>query len=177
MSRIFNSTPIGDTTMAQHKASLEKTLQSALKHKEYGSRMAETVASIESIAIVLATAADGPLTDYSTDSQDSDSIRRMRVGIAHASYGKRIQDAYETLAAIDAGETPTGTPFTSAEISLDGQHKQDMEKTCQSAMASKAMGTRLAEMASKQDQILDGLITDHALNPLTLAALVAIRDA
>ena len=82
--------------MAQNKATLEKVMQSSLKHKAYGSRVAETVASIESIAAVILADLDtqGVLyaVDYSVDSQDSDSIRRMRVGVAHASHGKRLQD-------------------------------------------------------------------------------------
>jgi hypothetical protein len=167
--------------MAQHKATLERVLVSTLKHATFGSRAAETVASIEAIAAVIAADLDGQGgtygVDYTADSQDTDSIRRFRSAIAHREYGKRIQDAYETLAAIDAALTPTGSPFTAAEVTGAGPHKQNMEKTAQSAMNSRTLGTRLSEMASKQDQLLDGLITDNALNANTLAALEAIRDA
>jgi len=165
--------------MAQHKATLERVLISTLKHSTFGSRVAETVASIEAIAAVIAADLDslaGIYVDYTADSQDEDSVRRFRSALAHKAYGKRVQDAYETLAAIEA-VTVTGAPFTAAEVTGTGPHSQNLEVTAQSAMNSRTLGTRISEMASVQDQLLDGLITDNALNPLTLAALEAIRDA
>ena len=165
--------------MAQNKATLEKVMQSALKHNAYGSRVAETVASIEAIAAVLQADLDSKAAspfaiEYSVDSQDADSVRRMRVGVAHATYGKRLQDASETLDAMIAALTYV---LTSSEISADGQHSQSMEKTCQSSMANKVIGSRLSDMASLQDQMLDQLITDNVANTLTATALKAIRDA
>ena len=164
--------------MAQHKASLEKVMQSSLKHNAYGSRVAETVASIEAIAAVILADLDAQTglyaVDYSADSQDSDSVRRMRVGIAHSAYGKRLQDASETLDAMVAAFSKT---YVAAEIISGGQHSQSMKKTCQSSMANKVIGSRLSDMASVQDQFLAEMIVDNSANTDTLAALVAIRDA
>jgi len=150
----------------QHKANLEKVLQSALAHRSAGSRLAETVVSIEAMILtgILGTA---------QDSQNADSIRRTRSAIAHKEDGKRLQDAWETLLNIIAAEALS---LVAADIYLPGQHKASLRQVLISAMASKKMGDQYADMCSLQDQALDALLASYGSGPV-YDALLAIKNA
>jgi len=159
--------------MAQHKASLEAILRSALAHKKAGSRMAETVASIEAMVL------SGIDTAAAADSQNSDSIRRMRSALAHRSAGKRMQDAYETLQAIIAEEALT---LTAEDIALDAQHDSGLRRIMVSSLNSRSLGRQMADMADLQDKVLDELLVIYGVGGAkddapTAAALQAIKDA
>jgi hypothetical protein len=149
----------------QHKASLEKVLQSALAHRAAGSRLAETVASIEAMVL-------SGILGSAQDSKNEDSIRRTRSAIAHREYGKRLQDAWETLLDIIDAESLS---LSADEIDLPGQHAQSLRKTLVSAMSSKKMGDQYADMCSLQDKALDALIAAYPPGPAK-TALLAIKN-
>lgn len=151
----------------QHKASLEKVLQSALAHKAAGSRLAETVASIEAMI------AAGVMGSQQ-DSSDEDSIRRCRSAIAHREYGKRLQDAWETMLDIIDQEGVVG--LEAEDLYLSGQHGASLRKTLTSAMASKKLGEQFADMCDLQDKLLAALIAAYGSGPV-YDALVAIQNA
>jgi len=150
----------------QHKASLEKTLQSALAHRAAGSRLAETVASIEAMVLtgIMGTA---------QDSKNEDSIRRTRSAVVHKEYGKRLQDAWETLLDIINQESLT---LVAGEIYPSGQHKASLRQILVSAMASNKMGDQYADMCDLQDKALDALILAYPPGPIQ-TALIAIKNA
>ena len=150
----------------QHKASLEKVLQSSLAHKEAGSRLAETVASIEAMILT-------GILGSAQDSQDTDGIRRTRSAIAHRDYGKRLQDAWETLQSIIDAE---GLSVSASELHLPGQHQASLSDLLISAMASKKMGRQYADMCSLQDAALDALLASYGSGPI-YDALLAIKNA
>lgn len=150
----------------QHKASLEKVLQSALAHRSAGSRLAETVASIEAMILT-------GIMGSAQDSKNEDSIRRTRSAIAHREDGKRLQDAWETLQSIIAAEALS---LVAADMDLPGQHKASLRQVLVSAMASKKMGDQYADMCSLQDQALDALIAAYPPGAIQ-TALIAIKNA
>ena len=159
--------------MSQHKASLEKVLISSLKHRKYGSKLAETISSIEAMVLT------GIDTATESDSQDADSIRRCRSAVAHREYGKRMQDAWETLQQIIDDE---GLTLEAEDQTLSGQHAQSMRKTLISSMNSRRLGTQFADMADLQDKVLDELLVIYGAGGAkddapTAANLQAIKDA
>jgi len=158
--------------MSQHKATLEKVLISSLKHRKYGSKIAETISSIEAM---VQTGID---TATEVDSQNEDSIRRCRSAVAHRVYGKRMQDAWETLQEIMAAELISET---AEDQTLPGQHKQSLKKTLISSMNSRKLGKQFADMADLQDKVLDDLLVIYGVGGAkddapTAANLQAIKD-
>ena len=158
--------------MPQHKASLEKVLISSFKHRKYGSKTAETIASIEAM---VQTGID---TASEVDSKDEDSIRRCRSAVAHRAYGKRMQDAWETLQLI---MTTEGISIEAEDQTLSGQHEQSMRKTLVSSMNSRKLGKQFADMADLQDKALDALLVIYGAggakdNAVTAANLQTIKD-
>lgn len=133
--------------MAQHKASLEKVLQSALAHKVAGSRLAETVASIEAIAAVYSYVL--------SPSTDEKKVHKIQSAVAHKVYGQRLQNAYEMLSHII---TTSSLSLTAEDIPLKAQHKASLKKILTSAMKSTELGKQFADMCDLQDKALDALI-------------------
>lgn len=159
--------------MSQHKANLEKVLISSLKHRKYGSKLAETISSTEAMILT------GIDTASKSNSQDADSIRRCRSAVAHREYGKRMQDAWETLQQIISDE---GLVLEAEDQVLSGQHKQSMRKTLISSMNSRRLGIQFANMADLQDKVLDELLIIYGVGGAkadvsTAANLQAIKDA
>lgn len=142
--------------MSQHKASLEKVLQSSFAHRRAGSRIAETVASIEAMVIAVAGS--------SYESSDEDAVRRTRSAIAHRAYGKRIQDAWATLLGLIDDESLTTDPADSEDIEMTGQHEASLRRILISACNSKRIGRQSADMADTQDKVLDELIAKYPAN-------------
>lgn len=150
----------------QHKVSLEKTLQSALMHKAAGSRVAETIASIEAMVLT------GIATTAVVDSQNKSDIGRCRAGLAHREYGKRMQDAWETLRQIIADESLT---LTAGPVIVSGQHKAKLNKIVEVALASKRLGQQVSDMCDLQDKALDALLVAYPGGPVH-TALLAIKN-
>ena len=158
---------------AQHKAPLDKVLQSAFAHRAAGSLIAETTASIEAMIL------SGIDTATAVDSQDEDSIRRFRSAIAHRDFGKRLQDAWETLQLIISDESLS---LEAEDRILVGQHKAPLSKLLISACNSKRLGRQLADMADLQDKVLDELLVIYGPGGAkddtpTYNALLAIKNA
>jgi hypothetical protein len=150
----------------QHKASLEKNLQSALKHRAAGSRLAETVASIEAMVLT-------GIMGSAQDSKNADSIRRARSAVANKADGKRLQDAWETLQDIIDQE---GLTLVAADVPMKGQHKASLRKILVSTMNSKMLGEQFSDMCDLQDKALDALIASYAPGAIQ-TALIAIKNA
>jgi hypothetical protein len=150
----------------QHKASLEKNLQSALKHRAAGSRLAETVASIEAMVLT-------GIMGSAQDSKNEDSIRRARSAIANKVDGKRLQDAWETLQDIIDQESLT---LVAADIAMRGQHKASLRRILTGAMNSKSLGEQFSDMCDLQDKALDALILSYGPGAIQ-TALLAIKNA
>ncbi|RLD02364.1 MAG: hypothetical protein DRI65_14960 [Chloroflexota bacterium] len=160
--------------MAQHRAILEAVLQSGFRHRNAGSKIAETVASIEAMVL------SGIVTTEVVDSQDDDSIRRCRSAIAHKSFGKRMQDASETLDKIIADEALSLAP--AEDQVLPGQHKQPLSVVLINSMNSRRLGNQFKDMADLQDKALDSLLVIYGAggakdNAGIAANLQAIKDA
>lgn len=160
--------------MSQHKASLEKVLQSSFAHRRAGSKIAETVASTEAMVIAVGGS--------SYESTDADALRRTRSAIAHRTYGKRIQDAWTTLLGLIADEGLSTNPAAAEDIQMTGQHEASLRKILISACNSKRIGGQLADMAWLQDQVLEDLLGVYgaggtAPDPVKEAALLAIKNA
>lgn len=142
--------------MSQHKANLEKVLQSSFAHRSAGSKIAETVASTEAMVIAVGGS--------SYESSDADVVRRTRSAIAHRAYGKRIQDAWVTLLGLIADEGLATDPSAAQDTQLTGQHEASLRKILISACNSKRVGRQLADMAWLQDKVLDELIAKYPAN-------------
>lgn len=160
--------------MAQHKATLEKTLQSAFAHRKAGSKIAETVASTEAMVIAV--------NRTPRESEDADAIRRTRSAIAHRAYGKRIQDAWATLLGLIEDEGLATDPAAAEDTEMTGQHKASLRRILISACNSKKVGKQLADMAWLQDQVLEDLLGVYGAggsnpDPVKEAALLAIKNA
>ena len=139
--------------MAQHTAALEAVLQSSFAHSKAGSTVAETVASTEAMVLT------GIVTTSVTDSTNEDSIRRCRSALAHKTFGKRIQDASETLDQIISDEALS---LTVNETAQRAQHTRNLKKTLKSAMNSTKLGAQFSEMADLQNQALDALLVIYS---------------
>lgn len=149
--------------MSQHKASLEKVMQSAMRHKRAGTEVSTAVLAIE--AMVLTSIAQSSIVE----NMDSKVVGRCRAALRHKSFGKRLADAMSTIDAIIDADSLS---ISVEDKSIQGQHKQKLRKVCQSSMASKSLGNSVSDMVDKAEKAIDMLIAAYPLD----ADLVAIKS-
>lgn len=80
--------------MSQHKQSLEKVMQTSMRHKRAGTEVSTAVLAIE--AMVLTSISQNDMVENT----DAKQLARCRAALKHKSYGKRLADAISTLDAI-----------------------------------------------------------------------------
>ena len=153
--------------MAQHKASLESVMRSAMRHKRAGTEVATAVLAIE--AMVLTTIAQNEMVENS----DAKQLGRCRAALRHKSFGKRLADAITTIDAIIDADSLS---VTAEDKMLVGQHKQGLRKVCQSGTALRSLGTAVSDMVSKAEQAIDLLIAAYPLDT-DLVAIKAILES
>jgi hypothetical protein len=156
--------------MAQHKASMEKVMQSALKHKRAGTELSTAVAGIEAMV------ASGIDTDAIVENDDARAVGRCRAGLCHKAYGKRMADAITTLDKIIEDESLS---IEAEDKELRAQHKAGMRAVCTKMITRKALGEDVADLADKAEKVIDELIAiyDGITKPADLSAeLGAIKD-
>jgi hypothetical protein len=153
--------------MAQHKASLEKVMRSALKHKRAGTEVATAILAIE--AMVLTSIAQNEMVENS----DKKLLARCRVGLCHKSFGKRLADAISTMDAIIDAESLS---IVAADKPLRGQHKAGLRSICSKEFTSKSVGVKVSDMVSKAEQAIDLLIAAYPLDT-DLVAIKAILES
>lgn len=158
--------------MAAHKASLEKVLQSSLKNKRAGTEVATSILGIEAMLV------SGIDETAVVENSDVKFLGRCRAAICHKAYGKRLADAVSTLDSIIAAE---GLTVVSADKDIQpSRDKQKLRKVCIDEMARKDVGTAVADMVSKSEQVVDQLLVIYGVGGAkddapTAAALAAIQ--
>jgi hypothetical protein len=162
--------------MAQHKASLEKTLQSAFKHKKAGTEVATTILAIEALV------ASGIDTTAIVENTDEKVTGRTRAACAHKSFGKRLADSIATLDAIIALEAIV---VVAADVTIAGSgapHKQNLRRVMIGAMSRRDVGLKVADMVSEVEPVVDELLVIYGVGGAkddvpTAAALTLIKAA
>lgn len=161
--------------MAQHKASLEKTLQSAFKHKKAGTEVATAILAVEAMI------ASGITTAAIVENADKKVVARARAACTHKVFGKRLADACSTLDAIIAEEAIV---VAGADVVVSGAgapHKQNLRKIVIDEVARKDVGIVIADMVSKCEPVVDELLVIYGVGgakesaPVE-AALQLIKD-
>lgn len=160
--------------MAQHKASLEKTLQSGFKHKKAGTEVATTILAVEA----LVAAGLGVVVENT----DEKVIGRTRASVAHKAFGKRIADAITTLDAIIADAE---LDIVAEDVIISGfgaPHKQNLRRVMRGAMTSREIGLMVSDMVSKCEKVVDALLVEYGEGGASedediAAALQLIKDA
>jgi hypothetical protein len=132
--------------MAQHKASLERVMRSALRHKRAGTEVATAILAIE--AMVLTSISQNEIVENT----DKKVLGRCRVGLCHKSFGKRLADAISTMDAIIAAESLT---IEAKDKALRGQSKAGLRAICIAELNSKSTGKLVSDMVSKAEQAID----------------------
>ena len=138
--------------MAQHKASLEAVMRSALKHKRAGTEVATTILAIE--AMVLTSIAQKEMVENA----DKRLLGRCRAGLCHKQFGKRLADAISTMDAILEADSLSVVPV---DKPLSAQHKAGLRSMCIKEFTSKSVGKKIADMVSKAEQAIDLLIAAY----------------
>lgn len=149
--------------MSQHKQSLEKVMQTSMRHKRAGTEVSTAVLAIE--AMVLTSISQNNIVENT----DAKQLARCRAALKHKSYGKRLADAISTLDAIIIAE---GLSIAAEDKALKGQHKQGLRKVCQSCLASKTLGTTISDTVDKAEKVIVELIAMYPAD----AGLVAIKQ-
>ena len=136
--------------MAQHKASLEKTLQSALKHKKAGTEMATAIVAVEALV------ASGIDTAAIVENTDKKVISRTRAIACHKVFGKRLADAMSTLDAIIAEEAIT---VVAMDQDLTGApHKGSLNTVGIKEIARRDIGLQVAALITNLEQVVDDVL-------------------
>jgi hypothetical protein len=148
--------------MSQHKASLERVMRSALRHRRAGTEVATAILAIE--AMVLTTISQSAMVE----NQDKKVLGRCRAALCHKSFGKRLADAITTMDAIIDADSLS---VVAEDKPLSAQHKQGLRGVCQNDMASKSVGRLVSDMVDKAEKAIDLLIAAYPLD----ADLVAIK--
>ena len=162
--------------MAQHKASMEKTLQSAFKHKKAGTEVATAILAIEAMI------ASGIDTAAMVENTDEKVVGRTRAACAHKAFGKRLADSISTLDAIMAEESISVDASDVAISGFGAPHKQNLRRVMIGAMARRDVGLMVADMVSKVEAVVDELLVIYGVGGAkedapTEAALQLIKDA
>ena len=153
--------------MSQHKQSLEKVVQTSMRHKRAGTEVATAILAIE--AMVLTSIAQNQVVE----NQDKRALGRCRAALSHRTFGKRLADAISTIDAIIDADSLS---VIAEDKTLKGQHKQGLRKVSQSCMASKSLGTAVSDMVSKAEKAVDLLIAAYPLDT-DLVAIKAILES
>ena len=149
--------------MSQHKQSLEKVMQTSMRHKRAGTEVSTAVLAIE--AMVLTSISQNDMVENT----DAKQVGRCRAALKHKSYGKRLADAISTLDAIIEAD---GLSVVAEDKAIKGQHKQGLRKVCQSCLASKALGTTISDMVDKAEKAIVELIAMYPAD----ADLITIKQ-
>lgn len=164
--------------MAQHKAGLERVMQSSMKHKRAGTEMATAVIGIEAMI------ASGIDTTEAVENTDKKAQGRCRAGLCHKAYGKQLADAVTTLDKIIADE---GLTIEAEDKELVGQHKAGLRSVVTKNITRKILGEQVADIADKAEKVVDELIVIYGTlggaagadgpkaNAITEANLVEIK--
>ena len=153
--------------MSQHKASLERVMRSALKHKRAGTEVATAILAIE--AMVLTTIAQSAVVE----NQDKKVLGRCRSGLCHKSFGKRLADAITTMDAIIDADSLS---VVAEDKPLRGQHKAGLRSMCSKELTSKSVGVKVSDMVDKAEKAIDLLIAAYPLDT-DLVAIKAILES
>ena len=140
--------------MAQHKASLEKTLQSALKHKKAGTEMATAILAVEALV------ASGIETAAMVENTDKKVLGRTRAMACHKVFGKRLADAMSTLDAIIATEE-IAVVAMDQDVSGSAPHKASLRTVVIKEIARKDIGIQVAAMITNLEQVVDALLVTY----------------
>lgn len=144
--------------MAQHKASLEKTLQSTFKHKKAGTEVATAIIAVEAMV------ASGIEVTEMVENTDVEMVRRTRATCAHKVFGKRLADAISTMDAIIVAEALTIVPTDVVIAGVGGApHKQNLRKVTIDESAKKNVGLAISDMVSKVEQAVDALLVEYGV--------------
>jgi hypothetical protein len=159
----------------QHKTSLEKTLQSAFRHKKAGTEVATTILATEAL---VASGIDIAATVENTDEKVTS---RTRAACSHKSFGKRLADSVSTLSAIIAAEAIVIVAEDQV-IAGSAPHKQKLRKVIISAMARRDVGLMVSDMVNKVEPVVDALLVIYGVGGAkddapTAAALTLIKAA
>lgn len=160
--------------MAQHNASLEKTLQSVFKHKKVGTEVAVAILAVEAMV------ESGITTAATVETTDAKILGRLRAACSHKVIGKRMADAVTTLDAIMAEEA---VAVDAVEGKNDGAaFKAKLRPIVIKEIAHKATGTMVADMVEKVEAVVDELLVIYGVGGAkedagTEAALQLIKDA
>ena len=162
--------------MAQHQAGLEKTLQSAFKHKKAGTEIAITILAVEALV------ASGIDTAATVENTDRKITGRTRAACAHKAYGKRLADSMSTLDAIIAAEAISVTPADVTIAGFGSPHKQNLRAVAAKEIARKDIGILVSDMVSEVEPVVDALLVIYGVGGAkddapTAAALTLIKAA
>jgi hypothetical protein len=153
--------------MSQHKASLERVMRSALRHKRAGTEVATAILAIE--AMVLTTISQNEMVENT----DAKILGRCRSRVCHKAFGKRLADAITTIDAIIEVDSLS---VEAEDKALRGQHKQGLRAVCRQGMASKSLGKQVADMVDKAEKAIDLLIAAYP-GDADLVAIKAILES
>lgn len=162
--------------MAQHKSSLEKTLQSSFKHKKAGTEVSTAIIAVEAMV------ASGIDTSAMVENTDKEIVGRTRALCSHKAFGKRLADAISTLEAIIAEESISVTASDVVIAGFGAPHKQNLRKVAADEAAKKSVGIAISDMVSKVELVVDELLVIYGVGGAkedapTEAALQLIKDA
>jgi hypothetical protein len=149
--------------VAQHKQSLEKVMQTSMRHKRAGTEISTAILAIE--AMILTSISQNDIVENT----DAKQLTRCRAALKHKSYGKRLADAIPTLEAIIKADALS---IVSEDKSLMGQHKQGLRKVCQSCLASKTLGITISDVVDRAEKAIIELIAMYPAD----ADLVVIKQ-
>ena len=153
--------------MSQHKASLERVMRSALKHKRAGTEVATAILAIE--AMVLTTISQSAMVE----NQDKKVLGRCRAALCHKSFGKRLADAITTMDAIIDADSLS---VVAEDKPLRGQHKAGLRSMCSKEFTSRSTGLKVSDMVDKAEKAIDLLIAAYPLDT-DLVAIKAILES
>jgi hypothetical protein len=153
--------------MSQHKASLERVMRSALKHKRAGTEVATAILAIE--AMILTTISQSAMVE----NQDKKVLGRCRSGLCHKSFGKRLADAITTMDAIIDADSLS---VVAEDKPLSAQHKAGLRSMCSKEFTSKYVGVKVSDMVDKAEKAIDLLIAAYPLDT-DLVAIKAILES
>jgi hypothetical protein len=164
---------------AQHKASIEKVMQSSFKHKRAGTEITTAILGIEAMTV------SGIDTTAVAENSDKKVLGRCRAAVCHKAIGKRMADAISTLEKIIADEAIV---VVAEDKELSGApHKAKMRRQSSMTVAQSILGEQVSDTIDKAEKVVDELITIYGTlggaagadglkaNAITEANLVAIK--
>lgn len=159
--------------MAQHKASLERTMEVAFKHRRAATEMATAVLGIEALV------ASGIDTSAVVENTDAKVLGRSRAALCHKAFGKRMANAVSTIDQIIADEGLT--VVEQDKVVTGAPHKQGLEKVVVDEITRRIEGKKVASIVTKAEQVIDQLLVIYGVGGAkedapTETNLLAIRE-